>query len=195
MSRHPVPSAPTSDEYLDPDAIHKVKTSSSPPPRYDDVIQVSVEKDEVRFDDVEKARAKAVKRRQPRSKTMIVFKVILILMLVSTFALAAFTTHGIISLKSSYSMQAAEAASDIWELQNNRREMMGDISRIKDEVSKDISRIKDEVTKDISRIEGEVSKGLSRIEGEVTKISETVYSHHTTTTTRTPFRYHFYNGW
>ena len=80
MSRHPVPSAPTSDEYLDPDAIHNVKTSSSPPPRYDDVIQVSVEEVEVRFDDVEKARAIAVKRRQPRSKTMIVFKVIIILM-------------------------------------------------------------------------------------------------------------------
>ena len=167
MSLHPVPSAPISDEYIDPDALLKVKTSS-PPPRYNDVIQVSVEEDEERFvpEDVEKARAAAVKRGNHRSKTMMVFKVILIFVLVSTFCLAAYTTHSIIVIKGSNSMQAAIATRDIQELQNDRHEMISEILKIK----------------------GEVSEDISRIEGEVAKISETVYSHHTTTTSR-PYPY------
>ena len=165
MSLHPVPSAPISDEYIDP------------PPRYNDVIQVSVEEDEERFvpEDVEKARAAAVKRGNHRSKTMMVFKVILIFVLVSTFCLAAYTTHSIIVIKGSNSMQAAITTRDIRELQNDRHEMMSEISKIK----------------------GEVSKDISRIEGEVAKISETVYSHHTTTTTTPrPIRiYGYHNPW
>ena len=176
MSLHPVPSAPISDEYIDPDALLKVKTSS-PPPRYNDVIQVSVEEDEERFvpEDVEKARATAVNRGNHRSKTMMVFKVILIFVLVSTFCLAAYTTHSIIVIKGSNSMQAAIATRDIQELQNDRHEMMSEILKIK----------------------GEVSQDISRIEGEVAKISETVYSHHTTTTTTPrPLRiYGYHNPW
>jgi len=198
MSLHPVPSAPTSDEYIDPDAL-LLKVKTSPPPRYNDVIQVSVEEDEERFvpEDVEKARAAAVKRGNHRSKTMMVFKVILIFMLVSTFCLAAFTTHSIIVIKGSNSMQAAIALRTIRELQNDRHERMSEIWKIKGEVSKDISRIEAEVAKDISRIEGEVSKDISSIEGEVAKISETVYSHHTTTTTTSrPLRiYGYHNPW
>ena len=155
MSQHPVPSAPISDDdYIDPDAILKVKTSFSPPPRYNAVIQISVEEEEERFvpDDVMKARAAAVKRGYNRSKTMMMLKVILILMLVSAFFLAAIATHGMISIKSQlYPMQEA-IESDIWEIKNDQHERMSDISKIEDEVA---------------------------------KISETVYSHHTTTSTTT----------
>ena len=133
MSLHPVPSAPISDEYIDPDALLKVKTSS-PPPRYNDVIQVSVEEDEERFvpEDFEKARATAVKRGNHRSKTMMLFKVILIFVLVSTFCLAAYTTHSIsiIVIKGSNSMQAAIATRDIQELQNDRHEMISEILKM-----------------------------------------------------------------
>ena len=118
MSEHPVPSAPISDDdYIDPDAILKVKTLSSPPPRYNDVIRISVEEEEERFvpDYVVKARAATVKRGHHRSKTMIVLKVILILLLVSAFFLAAFATHGMISIKGQlYPVQEAIHTPPEW---------------------------------------------------------------------------------
>ena len=139
MSRHhPVPSAPISDEYhIDPDAILKVQTSSSPPPRYNDAIQISVEEEEERFvpDDVVKARA---------------IIVIIILVLVSTLCLAVITTHGMVSIRGQLGPIQAAMARDIWKLKNDHHER------------------------------------ISKIEDEVFKISETVYSLHTTTSPR-PF--------
>ena len=189
-----VPSAPTFDEYENPDAILSVK--SRPPPMYDDVVQ-EVERS-VR--DVEKAGA--AKKRGCKSRTKIVLKVGLTLILVTTFVLTVFTTMSLVSMKSSYSMYIG-MADDIWKIQNDRREMSLDISRLEGEVAKNAEDIREtqndrlEMSSDISRLEGEVGRNyrvISRIEGEVAKISETVYSHHTTTTTRPPRR-HYYNIW
>ena len=156
----PSPSAPTFDEYTDPEAILNVETT--PPPRYKDIIQSS-DKEEETFvpNDVEKARPG---KRGCRSKSMIALKVFLILMLVTTFVLVAFTTARLVSMNGfTYYMER-----DISQLQNGRLDMLSDISRI---------------------------------EGEVAKISETVYSHHTTTTTtmrplrRYRYSSHDYYGW
>merc|ERR1711915_211707 len=103
-------------------------------------------------------------KRGCRSKSMIALKVFLILMLVTTFVLVAFTTARLVSMNGfTYYMER-----DISQLQNGRLDMLSDISRI---------------------------------EGEVAKISETVYSHHTTTTTtmrplrRYRYSSHDYYGW
>ena len=127
MSRHSSPSAPTFDEYENPDAILSVK--AQPPPMYDDVVQ-----EEERFvPDVEKARA--TKKRGCKSRTKIVLKVGLTLILVTTFVLTAFATFSLVSIKSSYAMYMG-MAKDIREIQNDRLQMLSDISRLNGEVDK-----------------------------------------------------------
>ena len=107
------PSAPTFDEYENPDSLLNV--TARPAPMYDGVAH-DVERS---VPDVEKPRA--AKKIGCKSRTKIVLKVGLTLMLVTIFILTFVT--------------------------------LADISRLK---------------------------------GEVGKISETVYSHHTTTTTTSP---------
>ena len=53
MSRNPVPSAPTFDDYENPDAIRKVKPTATPPPLYDEVVQEDEEEKQFVHDDVE----------------------------------------------------------------------------------------------------------------------------------------------
>ena len=186
MSRHSLPSAPAFDEYENPDAILNVK--SRPPPMYDDVVQ-----EEERFvPDVEKAGA--AKKRGCKSMTKIVLRVGLTLILVTTFVLTAFTTASLVSMKSSYAMMYKGTAKDIRELQNDRLEMLSDISRLEVEVGKTSEMVKD--IREIQNDRLEMLSGISRLEGEVGKISETVYSHHTTTTTTPrPLRRRYYNNW
>ena len=133
MSRHTVPSAPTFDEYENPDAILKVKPTATPPPLYDEVVQEDEEEKQFVRDDVERARA--VKKKGCKSRTMICFKVGLTLMLVTTFVLTFFATYSLVSIRRSHSMYW-DMSRDIGQLKNDRHEMLTDISRIESEVGK-----------------------------------------------------------